>query len=95
MVNGETITDTAEKAEALRRELLDRFNNADDLPAPPGAENYTQNPLPWDTKVSTEEAERYAIGVASTSPGADGITVRLLKTCWADIRNLVRAIYQR
>lgn len=95
VVNGETITDTAEKAEALRRELLDRFNNADDLPAPPGAENYTQNPLPWDTKVSTEEAERYAIGVASTSPGADGITVRLLKACWADIRNLVRAIYQR
>lgn len=40
-----------------------------------------------------EEAERYAIGVASTSPGADGITVRLLKACWADVKNLVRAIY--
>ena len=95
VVNGETITDTAEKAEALRRELLDRFNNADDLPAPPEAEDYTQDPLPWDTEVSMEEAERYAIGVASTSPGADGITVRLLKTCWADVKNLVRAIYQR
>jgi ribonuclease HI len=95
VVNGETITDTAEKEEALRRELLDRFNNADDLPAPPEAEDYTQDPLPWDTEVSMEEAERYAIGVASTSPGADGITVRLLKACWADVKNLVRAIYQR
>ncbi|KAI1676083.1 reverse transcriptase [Pyrenophora tritici-repentis] len=95
VVNGETITDTAEKAKALHRELLDRFNNADDLPAPPEPEDYTQKPLPWDTKVTTEEAEHYAIGVASTSPGADGITVRLLKACWADIRNLARAIYQR
>jgi hypothetical protein len=95
VVNGETITDTAEKAEALRRELLDRFNSADDLPAPPEAEDYTQNPLPWDTEVSMEEAERYAIGVASTLLGADGITVRLLKACWADVKNLARAIYQR
>lgn len=95
VVNGETITDTAEKAEALRKELLDRFNNADDRPALLEAEDYTQNPLPWDTEVSMEEAERYAIGVASTSPSADRITVRLLKACWADIGNLVRAIYQR
>lgn len=41
VVNGETITDTAEKAEVLRRELLDRFNSADDLPALPEVEDYT------------------------------------------------------
>ena len=93
-VDGRTITDTMEKAEALRSAILDRFNADDDLDEEeyPPIEGPT---LPWETYISIEEAERSTIGISSTSPGTDGITVRSLKACWHHIRHLVRGIYQR
>lgn len=87
-VGERTITDPIEKAEALRTAILDRFNADDDLTdndVPP-ARNPT---LLWDTNISMEEAEKNTIGVSSTSPGTDGISVRMLRTCWDHIGHLV------
>ena len=55
----------------------------------------TSPKLPWDTHLSLEETERNTIGVSSTSPGVDRVTVRLLKSCWGYIRHTVWALYQR
>ncbi|ELQ38176.1 hypothetical protein OOU_Y34scaffold00551g2 [Pyricularia oryzae Y34] len=51
--------------------------------------------IQWDTAVSAEEAEKSCIGVQSTSPGTDGITVRLLTACWTVLSEPVRKLYQR
>jgi len=42
-----------------------------------------------------EEVERNTIGVTSTSPGPDRVTVRLLKACWHSIRERVCGIFRR
>ncbi|KAF7566854.1 hypothetical protein PtrM4_074010 [Pyrenophora tritici-repentis] len=83
IVNNQTISDPLEKAEALRVEILDRFSAEDDLPEPVWPTETPAGTLPWDTHIPMEEVERSTIGVSSTSPGTDRITVRLLKTCWA------------
>ncbi|KAF7572879.1 hypothetical protein PtrM4_077840 [Pyrenophora tritici-repentis] len=95
VIEGRTIIAPLEKAEALREAILDRFSAEDDLLEPPPLDNDPQTtPLPWDTYISMEETERYVIGVSSTSPGPDQVTVRLLKACWEHIRHLVLGIYR-
>ena len=99
VIGDKTITDTREKAEALRTAILTRFSADDDLPL--DIDNYLQHrssadsTLPWETFVSHEETEKSVIGVASTSPGPDRITVRLLRACWTHIRETIRGIYQQ
>jgi hypothetical protein len=95
IVDGRSIEDTLEKAEALRASVLGCFNNVDDLPEDP-LENWTgSGHLPWDPSVSLEEVEKNTIGVTSTSPGTDRITVRLLKACWAYLREPLHGLYNR
>ena len=85
VIGDRTITDTTEKAEALRTTILTRFSTEDDLPL--DIEEFlqrrpaTETTLHWDTHLSIEETEKSVIGVASTSPGPDRITVRLLRAC--------------
>ena len=55
VVNGTTISDPLEKAEALREEVLNRYTAEDDLNHYPDQES--QTPLPWSTHVSLEEAD--------------------------------------
>lgn len=82
IVDRETFTSPLDKVEALRKAVLDRFTADDDLPTPPPHTDDDHSPrLPWYTQVSMEEVERYVIGVTSTSPGPDRVTVRLLKVC--------------
>ena len=96
IVNELSITDPLEKAEALRQEILNRFSAADDLPnpPPPNDANAPGHTLPWDHHISMEEVERNTIGVTSTSPGTDRITVRLLKACWAHVKEHICHIYR-
>ena len=94
VVNDQTIVDPLQKAEALREAILCRFDSTDDLEHPPDFTD-TEAQLPWDTSLSMEETERNVIGVSSTSPGVDRVTVRLLKACWEHVRHTLRAIYQR
>ena len=91
---GKTLSGPGEKAEALREAILCRFSSEDDIDAPPDMADINPR-LPWDTHFSLEETERNTIGVSSTSPGVDRVTVRLLKACWEHIRYTVRALYQR
>ncbi len=50
--------------------------------------------IPWDTHISQEELAAATISTKSTSPGIDGITVRLLKACWPTIKEPVRRLFQ-
>ncbi|KAK8013527.1 hypothetical protein PG991_009120 [Apiospora marii] len=70
VIDGRTIEDTEEKAHALRKTLLERFTDAEDL---------EDDPLEIPT---------------STSPRAEGISVRLLKACWHAIEEPVRYLFQ-
>jgi hypothetical protein len=94
-VNNRTISDPLEKAEALRVEILDWFSAEDNLPEPVWPTEAPAGALLWDTHIPMEEVERSTIGVSSTSPGTDRITVRLLKTCWAQVRTYIRSIFQK
>lgn len=95
VVNGRTIEDTLEKAEVLRDEILDRFSASDDLPDYQ-IENFPGiTYLPWEQTISLEEVERCTIGVSSTSPGTDRVTVRLLKACWETIKGPLHGLFSR
>jgi len=51
--------------------------------------------LPWEQTISLEEVERCTIGVSSTSPGTDQVTVRLLKACWDTIKDPLHGLFSR
>jgi ribonuclease HI len=92
-VNGTTIEDTLGKAEALRAEVLDRFSANDDLPYDPLTDWDGSGRLDWQQTVSIEEVERNTIGVSSTSPGTDQVTVRLLKACWDFVKHAIHQLF--
>lgn len=94
-VGNETIYTTEEKAEALRDAVLNRFSADDDLSEDP-LENGTESPdpLPWSLEISIEEVEANTIGVCTTSPGTDGVSVRLLKAAWPHVGAYVHALYR-
>jgi hypothetical protein len=81
VVNGRLVEDTAEKAEVLWEEVLNRFSAEDDLAELRLEDFQGATYLPWEQSVSLEEVERCTIRVSSTSPGTDQVTVRLLKAC--------------
>lgn len=95
VLSGVTVEDTMEKAETLRSEILDRFSSADDLETNPLDNWDGTGHLQWDREVSMEEVERNTIGVSSTSPGTDKVTVRLLKACWDHIKDGVHGLYSQ
>ncbi|RAL60867.1 hypothetical protein DID88_010191 [Monilinia fructigena] len=93
VVDGQQIEGTREKAQILLDKVLHRYDSTDDLDTDPVSENRAPT-LPWDTNVSLEEVERNTIGVSSTSPGADKVTVRLLKACWGSIKGYIRDLFE-
>lgn len=94
-INGALVEDTLAKAEALRSEVLGRFNATDDLELDPLEDWNGTGKLDWEQTVSLEEVERNTIGVSSTSPGTDRITVRLLKACWEHIKTAIHGLFSR
>lgn len=95
VVNGTVIEDTLAKAEALRSEVLGRFDASDDLEQDPLTDWDGAEGLQWNQFASTEEVERNTIGVSSTSPGTDRVTVRLLKACWEHASHHIHALFNR
>ncbi|RAL59212.1 hypothetical protein DID88_006667 [Monilinia fructigena] len=75
VVNGNTVEGTMEKAETLWSEVLDRFSASDDLAQDPLEPWDGAGTLPWSDTISMEEVERNTIGVSSTSPGTDRVTM--------------------
>ncbi|RAL62915.1 hypothetical protein DID88_004756 [Monilinia fructigena] len=90
-----SIESTKEKAEALLEKVLHRYDDSDDLEYDPLEAEGRRPILPWTTAISLEEVEKSVIGVSSTSPGADRVTVRLLKACWQHIRAFIRDFFQK
>jgi hypothetical protein len=94
-VNGTVVEKTLEKAEVLRTEILERFSANDDLESDPFTDWDGTGHLLWRQSVSIEEVERYTIGISSTSPGADKVTVRLLKACWEQVKHCIHGLFSR
>lgn len=95
IVDDVAIEDTLEKAETLRAAILGRFSAEDDLDHDPLDNWAGSGHLQWDTSISVEEVERNAIGVSSTSPGTDRVTVRLLKACWMFVKDAIHGLYSK
>ncbi|EDN09819.1 conserved hypothetical protein [Histoplasma mississippiense (nom. inval.)] len=49
--------------------------------------------LPWNPRIEMEEMECNIIGVQSTSPGMDGITMWMLKACWQHVSLFIQQLY--
>jgi hypothetical protein len=80
-----------EKTNTLKQALLERRESNEDLETDPlTIPSVPQRQLPWQCHVSHEEIAAATIQVKSTSPGTDGISVRLLKACWSVIRDPVQ-----
>jgi len=95
-INGRLIEGTREKAETLYTEVLQRFDSADDLADDPlDEEDDRLQTLPWDQTTSLEEVEKHTIGISSTSPGVDRVTVRLLKACWTHVKHIIHGIFDK
>jgi hypothetical protein len=95
VVNGRLVEDAVEKAEVLWEEVLNRFSAKDDLVELQLEDFQGATYLPWEQSVSLEEVERCTIGVSSTSPGTDQVTVRLLKACWDTVKGLIHGLFNR
>ncbi|EDN04709.1 conserved hypothetical protein [Histoplasma mississippiense (nom. inval.)] len=95
VIGDQVIEETAAKAEALQQAILKRYNSADDLEYDPLDDEHWSGMgnLPWNPRVGMEEVERNTIGVQSTSPGTDGITVRMLKACWQHVSLFIQQLY--
>jgi ribonuclease HI len=95
VVDGRVIANTEEKAHALRRLLLERRDSSEDLEEDPlQIPTVCRRRLPWQTEISDEELLAATTQVKSTSPGTDGISVRLLQACWPHIKDRVRELFQ-
>ena len=85
-----------EKAKALVEMILQRFSAEDDLQDNPlhgwvGTEG--REDLRFDDNVTLPEVTKHTVGVSSTSPGVDGITVNMLKCCWDLVGPILTGIY--
>ncbi|KAF5007694.1 hypothetical protein FDECE_5994 [Fusarium decemcellulare] len=82
-----------ERAEALRRATLERRDAADDIMNP--WEGAYEETIPFDLTVSYGEAEDATTSTGNTSPGADNITVDLLKAAWPVVGEPIRQLYEQ
>ncbi|EFY95407.2 Endonuclease/exonuclease/phosphatase [Metarhizium robertsii ARSEF 23] len=81
-----------DKANALRRSTLERRTAADDI-ADPWIPVHPARKIPFVQEITLEEAEDATIKTGNTSPGADNITVKLLRAVWDVIGGHVRHLY--
>ena len=82
-----------DKANALRRSTLERRTAADDI-ADPWIPVCPTRKIPFAQEITLDEAEDCTIRTGNTSPGADNVTVKLLRVVWDVIGEHVRRLYQ-
>jgi ribonuclease HI len=92
--DGTIAEDPREKALALRKALLERNTADDDIPDA-WIPTVPVRSIPWDNHVPYDEAYRSLCCAGNTSPGADKITVSMLRAAWDIIGERVRQFYQR
>ena len=94
--DGRLIENTLEKAEVMKSDLLQRYTKDDDLQENPlEGWSRTEAELPWDVTATVEELQECCIEVTSTSPGVDGIDVRMMRACWEHIKGYLTALYSK
>lgn len=87
------ISDPEERAQALRKKLLERSTAEDDIPDP-WVPTVPRRVIPWEDHLPIDEAYSATCGVGNTSPGADGITVHMLRAAWPHIGEHVRQLFE-
>ncbi|KDN63501.1 hypothetical protein CSUB01_12226 [Colletotrichum sublineola] len=88
----ELVTAPNEKADLLRQNLLERFNEETDID--PLSPTVPRRTVPWGKHIPLEEARAALLGAGNTTPGVDGITITMLQAAWRYIGNYVREFYQ-
>ncbi|KJZ69665.1 hypothetical protein HIM_10938 [Hirsutella minnesotensis 3608] len=92
-VDGRVYETQLEKATVLRRATLERRTASDDIPDPWVPVNANKT-IPFTDQLSFEEVCDATLRTGNTSPGADNITVRMLRAAWHAIGSLVHQLYQ-
>ena len=82
-----------DKARALGRSKLARRDADDDIADPWRSLEEQPSHIPFDQHISAAEAKQGLLGTGNTSPGADGITVKMLQAIWPAIGPHVTEIY--
>jgi ribonuclease HI len=91
---GDVVYETQqEKAEALRHATLERRTSENDIPDPWETVNPPRK-VPFSTEVTPEEVKDAILRAGNTSPGADNITVKLLRASWHAIAKHVCSLFQ-
>ncbi|KAJ3498353.1 hypothetical protein NLG97_g1182 [Lecanicillium saksenae] len=91
--DGRIFTTNKDKARALGQAKLRRRTANDDIEDPWSIPVTPATPIPFDNKISYAEARFGLLSAGNTSPGADGITVHMLRDLWPIIGHLVTDIY--
>lgn len=92
--NGRAISDPQQKAEHLRDRILYRFTTNEDIRDPWEPINGPRRWIAWSNTVTEAEARGCCTNTGNTSPGQDGITVRLLQAAWPFIGEAIRDLYE-
>lgn len=91
--DGYTYTTELERAEALRTAVLNKYSGQGNSQHPwrnPPSPPHQVNLALTVTRADTYEA---LLRVSSTSPGADLVTVAVLKACWKHIGDYITALF--
>ncbi|CZR35886.1 uncharacterized protein FPRO_17006 [Fusarium proliferatum ET1] len=83
-----------DKASALRGALLERRTSDDDI-GDPWTPVSPPRSITFSPEVSLDEAQHATIHTGNTSPGADSITVNLLKAVWHIVGTHIRRLFER
>jgi hypothetical protein len=91
--DGYTYTTELERAEALRTAVLNKYSGQDNAQHP--WRNPLSPPHQVNLPLTVTRADTYEalLRVSSTSPGADLITVAVLKACWKHIGDYITALF--
>ncbi|POS83188.1 hypothetical protein EPUL_004740, partial [Erysiphe pulchra] len=73
--------------------LLARYSNENDVMAKEESED-SDTILPWETIVTEEEAKWATTACKEKAPGADGITVQLIREAWPVVGEVIRTIFE-
>ncbi|KAI0992883.1 hypothetical protein K3495_g15301, partial [Podosphaera aphanis] len=77
-------SDPRRRATLLRDLLLERFTRKNDIEVTNDLTDFEPdaNHIPWSIEVTEEESRWAATSCQDKAPGADNITVRLLRAAW-------------
>lgn len=94
--NGDKILTTPnERADYLRKSLLERTPTTPDLTEEEAWATKPETEIPWNNSITPGEARAACCDTGNTTPGADNITVHMLKAAWEHVGEPVRLLLQR